>query len=102
MDNNSRAVAAPFDGRHKPMTAIQIDKGIPLPPSIRGGRGNPISAWRTMEVGDSFIYPREYGPGVARACARNAHASGARLGRKFAVRSVEENGKRVIRVWRTA
>jgi hypothetical protein len=60
-------------------------------------------AMKTMDVGDSFIYPadgRKTPP--INVAGRQARYVAARTNRKFACRTVIENGQKVVRVWRFA
>jgi hypothetical protein len=80
---------------------VTIDKGIPMPPvdHSRNGRKKPLwLPFRQMEVGDSFVYP---GATADRAGAAVSEAS-RRMAATFAVRTITEDGKRVVRVWRVA
>lgn len=76
---------------------IQIDKGVPIPPHVRG-QGAPKYPWREMEIGDSFFVSDRHRRSISAA------ASSARQhrGHQFATRSVTENGVDGIRVWRVA
>jgi hypothetical protein len=70
---------------------IAIDKGVPLPPDMRGSGKYP---WRIMEPGDSFFVPG--------ADARKFSAQVTRMkevtGRDFTSRPVEGG----VRVWRVS
>jgi hypothetical protein len=84
---------------------ITIDKGIPIPtPRGRGRRHSGMTlAMKTMDVGDSFIYPadgRKTPP--INVAGRQARYVAASTGRKFVCRTVIENGQKVVRVWRFA
>lgn len=70
------------------MSEIKIDKGIPTP-EIRGDLRYP---WAKLEVGESFF-------AEMRLTNQAAHAARA-YGRKFACRTVIENGVKGTRVWR--
>lgn len=87
------------------MTAIQIDDNVPVPPPAVGGKhGGNIDAMRRMAIGQSFVY-RPRNPDTSLEMQRNGVYRMARtqgLSGKFACRFVEENGKRVVRVWRVA
>lgn len=84
------------------MSAFRITRDIPVP--TRGG-GNPKGALRlaleTMEVGDSIEHdcPDEPTRKRVTSTARNTAVA---TGRKFTTRRMEEQGKAVIRIWRTA
>ena len=69
---------------------VKVDKGVPLPKS---GKGVPKYPWDDLKVGDSFIIKK---------CSRVsiAYRNGLGNGKKFVSRTVVENGKKVIRVWR--
>lgn len=83
--------------------AIQIDKGIPIPLLSRGG-GRPWRwPFREMEIGDSFSTQFKDGETSTKALRRVDYLyAGKRLGRKYTGRTLEENGVRVVRVWRVA
>lgn len=71
---------------------MKIDKGIAIPESRKGHR---LSKYVDMEVGDSFFVAKP----------QHLAGSGARMyakktGRKFASRTVTENGITGTRVWR--
>lgn len=69
------------------MTAIKIDKGVPLPP-----RGNGLfDAMRAMQVGDSFLVPDE-------AVNTVRTLAGAQINGKFSIRRTPDGH----RCWRTA
>jgi hypothetical protein len=82
---------------------ITIEKGVPIPE--RSNR-KPFNAsrypWRQMAVGDSFLFPwtkgnLRYTYSRAQAAVRYRHLT---QGEKYDVRAVDENGERVIRIWR--
>lgn len=75
---------------------IVIDRDIPMPSKTPGTPSK--YPWRMMKVGDSFVY----GEVNQKKAASNARGNGLRHGMTFATRVVEENGKKVVRVWRTA
>lgn len=81
---------------------VKIDKGVPIPPIDRSRAGSrKKDAWlpfRRMQIGDSFIHPSA---NAARAGAAVSEAS-RRMPATFLMRTVEENGERIIRVWRVA
>lgn len=85
---------------------VEIEDGIPIPAvGIGNGRhGGNTDAMRKMEVGQSFVYrPRHAGVSLDTQCNNVYHAAKVALAdRRFAVRKVEENGLKVVRVWRTA
>lgn len=86
-----RRCAVPGSGRRS--DDVKIEKGVPLP------RRDGKYPFAKMEVGDSFAVEIENENTPPRVSSY-AHIGGKRLGMKFTVRSVVENGKKVIRVWR--
>lgn len=82
---------------------IQIDDDIPLPPIRRNGGRKPggySQALRMMKVHQSLVYrpPR----GGKNSANRLAFLIAGETGHKFTCRTVEENGERLVRIWRTA
>lgn len=84
---------------------FEIQKGIPIPES----RGRPCLdhgyPFDSMDVGDSFAVPVD--PGTTRAAVQKHVMSVAcgpkhRKNQKYVTRSVVEDGRVVVRVWRTA
>jgi hypothetical protein len=75
------------------MGMISVDKRVKMPKPDKSKRG-PRYPWRTMEIGDSFLFPadKEY-----RAACSTAVIAGGRLKKKFSVRTTEEG----FRCWRT-
>lgn len=69
---------------------VRIEKGVPLPTN------KSKYPFAKMEIGDSFVV-NETTPSRT---STYAHYAGKRLGMKFTVRTVEEEGRKVIRVWR--
>lgn len=70
--------------------AIQVDKGLPIPPRRGGGPGK--DSWeviRTMEIGDSFLWDGH--PSVVYFQAKA-------LGRKIKTRKESGVGRRVWRI----
>lgn len=96
-------------GALKEQPPLPIDKGIPMPP-FRGG--NPAGTawlktitypWRQMEVGDSFRMPAHLDVRTARAMAAAAMAWPSKRGYgRYQIRTYDDNGERIVRVWRTA
>ena len=83
---------------------IKIDRSIPVPRHGIGRTGYTPEgrALVAMEVGDSFVWPRK-GDEAHEAARNRVQASVSRLKpKKFTTRIVEENGVRVLRVWRVA
>ena len=94
---------------------IRIDDGVPMPRSktcnggggAGGKRGGPIhDTLFALQIGQSFVFPSVQGRPIERhqqiASSRVAHFSRRGLNGRFATRIVEEDGERVVRVWRTA
>ena len=85
------------------MNAPKIDKGIPLPEGWGrdSSKFNLTATLRKMEVGDSFVMPPNYKdlslPEVQR---RVLNGSSIHKPKRFTTRMVEEDGVRVVRVWR--
>lgn len=77
---------------------MKIDKNIPLPPHPRP-RAPDVIAWDKLEPGDSVFVPAGT---VSFSTLSNQRTRAQReLGRKFAMRKVEENGRYTgQRVWR--
>lgn len=90
------------------ITAIKIEKGIPLPASTRHGSGI-LYPWAELEVGDSFSVPDDAGfvngskfskvQSTLISCART-YAKRHNPTAKFTVRVIKNEG--VVRVWRVA
>lgn len=69
--------------------SIQIEKGIPI--GKHGNeRGGVLSTLRAMEIGDSFLLPKDKRNGLFATANRVK-------GRKFVTRTVDESS---VRVWR--
>ena len=69
-------------------TKLKIEKGVPIPPKTRGGKGY-VLVLHKMEIGDSVVFPIPVG-----LASRNASAT---LGAgNFTCRTVEGG----TRVWR--
>lgn len=103
-----------------------LEAGVPLPTIKRGGRGGEVYPFDEMGVGQSFfVAASEDKPNPAKSLASTVSSATARYAvpsadgatktnkkgetvpvmvetRKFVVRSVEENGVKGARVWRTA
>lgn len=72
---------------------IEIQKNVPIP----SNRGRPIKyPLASMEVGDSFFVATTYRTALGAPAARCRKKTGFR----FAIRAVEENGVKGVRVWR--
>ena len=72
---------------------IKIDQ-VPLPDVVHGSGSTPIYPWKTMKVGDSFLFRKS----SSKTCNAQAWAAGYRYRRKFAIRTMPEG----IRCWRIA
>jgi hypothetical protein len=73
---------------------IRIEKGIPCPP--RGQYNISKYPWRTMKVGDSFLFPKHLS---RQACYQSgAYHNNKNGGGKFAIRITPEG----YRCWRVA
>ncbi len=80
-----------------------IDSGIPIP-RLACNRGTYVKyPWKQMKVGDSFVFPAKanHRTTVERATSLANYRKKAQ-GESYLVRSVEEGGVRVVRVWRVA
>lgn len=82
---------------------IKIESGLPIP-EVRKAPYTTKFPWRKMETGDSFIYPmkRENVRYTVKMASRAVAYRKKAQGESYVVRTVEENGQRVVRVWRTA
>lgn len=89
------------------MSAIEIEKGIPVPPARPAGKGGRESKYpfESMDVGDSFLVPANIAPadGDFSALRRlrlnlmtRCTKAGKRWGRRYTTRMVPEG----VRVWR--
>jgi len=79
---------------------IKIRKGGPVPPKgAKGIRRKASYPWRTMDVGDSFVFPPYVSISSAAAHTINA---GRRTGRKFTARIIKEGSKVRVGCWREA
>jgi hypothetical protein len=74
------------------MTDFKIDKGVPLPPTKHGTKKYPFGE---MEVGDSVFFAGNTSDKIS-----SAYAYYQRNGKRFANRTVIENGLSGVRVWR--
>lgn len=71
---------------------VRIEKNIPVPTPIHRGRPNRYP-WKGMEIGDSFLFPKEVSLAGCRTMAWDA---GRKLKRKFTVMQTSEGN----RCWR--
>ena len=83
---------------------IKIDKGIPVPVSGVGRTGYTPEgrAMVLLEAGDSFVFPSKNDESIEAARNRMQAVASRLKPKKFTSRIVEEDGVRVIRVWRVA
>ena len=110
----------------KVKTMFQIENDVPVPAISGRGRGGNVYPFDQLEVGQSFFVANsEDKPNAAKSLASTVSSANARYAvasedgatktnkkgetvpvmvetRKFVVRSVEENGVKGARVWRTA
>ena len=110
----------------KVKTMFQVENDVPVPAISGRGRGGNVYPFNQLEVGQSFFVPNsESKPNAAKSLASTVSSATARYAvasedgatktnkkgetvpvmvetRKFVVRSVEENGVKGARVWRTA
>ena len=110
----------------KVKTMFKIEDSIPVPTISGRGRGGNVYPFDQLEVGQSFFVANsEDKPNAAKSLASTVSSATARYAvasedgatktnkkgetvpvmvetRKFVVRSVEENGVKGARVWRTA
>lgn len=110
----------------KVKSMFKIEESIPVPAISGRGRGGNVYPFNQLEVGQSFFVPNsESKPNAAKSLASTVSSATARYAvpaedgstktnkkgevvpvmvetRKFVVRSVEEDGVKGARVWRTA
>ena len=110
----------------KVKTMFQIEDNVPVPAISGRGRGGNVYPFEVLAVGQSFFVPNsESKPNAAKSLASTVSSATARYAvpaedgstktnkkgevvpvlvetRKFVVRSVEEDGVKGARVWRTA
>lgn len=77
---------------------IIIEKDVTIPQARSLGHGYRFP-FDTMEVGDSFVMPREMMK-MLRGVATTANKRMKVQGKKFSVRAVVENSIDVVRCWR--
>lgn len=109
----------------KVATSFVIEDAVPMPTISGRGRGGNVYPFDQLEAGQSFFVPNsEDKPNAAKSLASTVSSATARYSvpsedgatkinkhgeevpvmvevRKFVVRSVEENGVKGARVWRT-
>jgi hypothetical protein len=71
---------------------MNIDKNVPLPERAMQARDRKYR-WRSMEIGDSFLFPKGFAYKSGRAAAAKA---GKRTGQQFITRVINCR----LRVWR--
>ena len=123
---DTAADAAETGKIEKVKTMFKIEDSIPVPTISGRGRGGNVYPFKQLEVGQSFFVANsESKPNAAKSLASTVSSATARYAvpaedglaktnkkgevvpvmvetRKFVVRSVEENGVKGARVWRTA
>ncbi len=72
---------------------FEIEKGIPIP---NMGTKKDKYPWRNMKIGDSFFVANK----TVKIMGPCAHHIAKNRDMKFSVRTVEENGKKGVRIWR--
>lgn len=75
--------------------SFEVEDNIPIPPRV--GRGSGI--WSTadkLEIGQSFAIDASLRPNVL-----SLGTLAKKKNKKFTTRSLVENGKKIIRIWRT-
>lgn len=123
---NSETAATETGKTQKVKTMFKIENNIPVPAISGRGSGGNVYPFEVMAVGQSFFVPNsESKPNAAKSLASTVSSATARYAvpaedgstktnkkgevvpvmvetRKFVVRSVEEDGVKGARVWRTA
>lgn len=123
---NSETAATETGKTEKVKTMFKIEDSIPVPTISGRGRGGNVYPFDELAVGQSFFVPNsEDKPNAAKSLASTVSSATARYAvpsedgatktnkagevvpvmvetRKFVVRSVEEDGVKGARVWRTA
>lgn len=124
--NNATSETAETGTIQKVKSMFKIEDSIPVPTISGRGRGGNVYPFDQLEVGQSFFVANdESKPNAAKSLASTVSSATARYAvpaedgstktnkkgevvpvmvetRKFVVRSVEENGVKGARVWRTA
>ena len=123
---NSETAATETGKTQKVKTMFPIENDVPVPAISGRGIGGSVYPFEVMAVGQSFFVPNsESKPNAAKSLASTVSSATARYAvpaedgstktnkkgevvpvmvetRKFVVRSVEEDGVKGARVWRTA
>ena len=126
MTTEANSAIAETGKTEKVKTMLQIEDNVPVPAISGRGRGGNMYPFGQLAVGQSFFVPNsEDKPNAAKSLASTVSSATARYAvpaedgstktnkkgevvpvmvetRKFVVRSVEENGVKGARVWRTA
>jgi len=76
------------------VTVVKIDKGIPMP-QVKNTHGNTVYPWKTMEVGDSFLFRSQ---SKQNAYSQSNRHSGILSPKKFVIRNTDAG----YRCWRIA
>lgn len=124
--NNATSETAETGTTQKVKSMFKIENDIPVPTISGRGRGGNVYPFDQLEAGQSFFVANsEDKPNAAKSLASTVSSATARYAvpsedgatktnkagevvpvmvetRKFVVRSVEENGVKGARVWRTA
>ena len=124
--SETKTATAETGTTEKVKTMFKIEDAIPVPTISGRGRGGNVYPFDQLEVGQSFFVANdESKPNAAKSLASTVSSATARYAvasedgatktnkkgevvpvmvetRKFVVRSVEENGVKGARVWRTA
>lgn len=78
-------------------SSLSVQAGVEIPARAFPSRESKYP-FGTMELNDSFFVPADDAKRTIMACYGYAKRRG---GVKFSYRTVEENGSRGVRVWRT-
>lgn len=124
--SETQTATAEIGTTQKAKTMFKIENSIPVPTISGRGRGGNVYPFDQLEAGQSFFVANsEDKPNAAKSLASTVSSATARYAvpaedgstktnkkgevvpvmvetRKFVVRSVEENGVKGARVWRTA
>ena len=124
--SETKTATAEIGTTQKAKTMFKIENSVPVPTISGRGRGGNVYPFDQLEVGQSFfVVNDESKPNAAKSLASTVSSATARYAvpsadgatktnkagetvpvmvetRKFVVRSVEENGVKGARVWRTA
>ena len=84
---------------------MTIDRDIPLPVARTAGARKPRPSkypFRDMQPGDSAFFPGKHSGDRHHPAYMSARNFVKRYGWRMSLRSVEENGVKGVRIWRTA